>query len=129
MIELTPAVVLSFIAVLAVLGTKIWTLGAKVEAAATRDELNMREASLRKEFEAGLKDKSKESLEAHANLAHKSGLTRLEGEMFELEKELRNDVKELRESMDAKFEKSHQSHTVIVDLLTKINHYVTPRGK
>jgi hypothetical protein len=128
-VELSPAVLLSFITVLAVLGTKLWSLGARIEVTATRDEMKDREAALRKDFEIIIKDRSKDSVQEHANLASKSALTKLESNMLELEKELRNDVKELRESMDAKFEKSHQSYTVMVDLLTKINHYVTPRGK
>jgi len=127
-VELSPAVLLSFITVLAVLGTKLWSLGARIEVTATRDEMRDREAAMRKDFEVIIKDRSKDSVQEHNNLASKSALTKLEGSMLELEKELRNDVKELRESMDLKFEKSHQTHTVMVDLLTKISHYVTPKG-
>ncbi len=128
MFEMTPTLMLSIITVLALMGTKIWSLGAKVESAATREEILAREAALRKDFEIIIKDRTKDSVQEHANLASKSALTKLEGNMFELEKELRNDVKELRESMDTKFEKSHQTDLAVMDMLIKINHYVTPKG-
>ena len=128
MIEVTPAVALSLVTVLVLLGARIWSLAARLEVLATRDEMRDREASLRKDFEIIIRDRTKDSVNEHANLASKSALTKLEGNMLELEKELRNDVRELRESMDAKFEKTHHADLVMMDLLVKIDQHVKPKG-
>jgi len=128
-VELSAPVILSMLTVLAVFGTKLWALGAKVESAATRDEINAREALLRKEFEAAIKDKSKESVEAHRDFAHKSGVTKIEAQMFDIEKETAQRFETFRKEVNARFDEMRQNDTKILDMLVKINARVTPRGE
>jgi len=125
MIEVTPAVVLSLITVLAVLSSKIWSLGAKVEASATREEILAQAAAIRKDFELAIKDRTKDSVQEHSTMASKSALTEVKADIFDFKKEINEELKELRTSLDARFDLMSQADLRIQDALTKITHYVS----
>ncbi len=129
MLELSPGVILSLVTVLALFGTKLWSLGAKVEGAATRDELNTRDAWQPREFEASIKDKSKESMESHKVFAHKSGVVKIESQMFDIEKEMSLRFDAFRKEVNDRFDKADDYDRKMIDLLTKINFRVTPKGE
>jgi hypothetical protein len=121
-IEVTPTVAIAFLGFCIVVAGKVWSLSSKVEGAASKEALSAAERELLREVDRRISDKTKESQETHRELASKSALTRLTGEFFDLEKEVRLELKELRESMDAKFQKTHDAHLAILDLLTKISY-------
>jgi len=99
-IELTPAVVLSLIGVLVVLGGLVWRLAAKTDSAASREDLAREISTIRAVLEARIADRSKESQVQHEQLAHKSALTRLDAELLDLKKEIREDMKEMSRGLE-----------------------------
>lgn len=109
--------VCAVLSLLVILGSKVWVLSSAVSGAASRDQLNAELAIIRKE----IGDRSKESQDSHRDLASKSALTRIDDKVFDVEKELRNDVKEMRQSVDQKLEKLHMAHLEMLNLLMKIN--------
>lgn len=127
-IEITPTVFISAAGLLVILFAKIWSLGARVEATATRDELAAKEAAMRKDFDIALRDRTKDSVQEHANLASKSALTEVKADIFDFKKEVNEEIKELRASLDVRFDLISQADLKIQDALVKITHYVTPKG-
>jgi hypothetical protein len=123
----TPqAIITATVAVIGLLLTIagiVYGAGRLLAGFASREELDR----LRRDMDAAIKDQSKISQDSHKEFARQSAVVRIEGNLLDLEKEVRLEIKELRESMDAKFEKTHNAHVVILDLLTKINHQTTKR--
>jgi len=128
MIELTPAVILSLVTVLALMGSKIWALGAKVESAATREEILSQVAAIRKDFEIAIKDRTKDSVQEHANLASKSALTEVKADIFDFKKEVNNELKEIHASLNTRFQLLSDQAIKTDNQLLKILHYVSPKG-
>lgn len=128
MFEMTPTLMISTITVLALMGTKIWSLGAKVESAASREEILAREAALRKDFEIIIKDRTKDSVQEHANLASKSGLIEVKDDLFDFKKEVNSELKLIHASLNTRFELISRESQEIQNKLVKILHYVSPKG-
>ncbi len=128
-VDITLAAFVALSGLFVVLGGKVWGLAAKVEGSATRDELNARETALRKEFEASIKDKSKESQDEHRVFAHKSGVVKIENQMFDIERETSLRFDAFRKEVNDRFDEVNKKDDKILDLVTKINFRVTPKGE
>jgi len=126
MIELTPAVVLSMVTVLAVLGTKIWSLGGRVEGAATRDQLNAEIAALRRE----IGDKSKESVDAHQNFARRSDVLKIEqdwrADLFNLKIDLSAKIKEMEDRLN---ERHKEMLAAVTGLAKQVTAEISERAR
>ncbi len=127
-IEVTPAVAIAAAGFFLVLFAKIWSLGARVEGTATRDEVKDREAQMRRDFEIAIKDRTKDSVQEHANLASKSALTEVKEDIFDFKKEVNNELKEINKSMNIRFQLISDEAVKTQSQLTKILHYVAPKG-
>ncbi len=127
-IELTPAVTLSLIGVLVVLGGLIWRLSAKVEQSATRDEINARETQIRKDFDMIIRDRTKDSVQEHASLASKETVAEVKEDLGDFKKEVNSELKSIHTSLNTRFELISRESQEIQNKLVKILHYVSPKG-
>lgn len=125
-IDLTVAAVVAICGLLVVLFGKVWSLAAKVEGAATRDQLNAETERLRRE----MGDKSKESVQLHGEFARRSDVLRIEqdwrADLFNLKTDLISQI----EKMEGRLNTRHSEMlAAVTGLASQVTAEISERAR